>query len=130
MEQRKDYVERQISTLGLLLNKLFSNGRFVNENLTEEDIFCNIDEIINLDLRNVMVTEALLSSFINSGMINRDDILKIITIMMMSVENGESSSKILDNILVMANYIQSESEEYLFNIHIIIKKVKLILLTN
>ncbi|KKX51837.1 hypothetical protein [Sphingobacterium sp. IITKGP-BTPF85] len=130
MEQRKDYVERQISTLGLLLNKLFSNGRFVNENLTEEDIFCNIDEIINLDLRNVMVTEALLSSFINSGMINRDDILKIITIMMMSVENGESSSKILDNILVMANYIQSDSEEYLFNIHIIIKKVKLILLTN
>ncbi len=124
MEQRQDYLEKQINNLGLVLNKILSNTKFLDEENSVEHFFSIVKEQIGSDLQSTVISKEILFSFENSGQINRDNIFDIVDIMLLLQNNHNTSTAVLKNILVILDYLQSTSKDYSFDIHLKIKKIK------
>lgn len=124
MEQRQDYLEKQINDLGLVLNKILSNTKFLDEKNSIEHFFSFVKEKIGVDLQRTIISEDLLFSLTNSGQISRENIFEIIDIMLLLHNNGDVSTAELKNTLVMLDYIQSTSKDYSFDIHLKMKKIE------
>ena len=81
MEQRQDYLEKQINNLGLVLNKILSNTKLLDEENGVKHFFSLVQEQTGVDLQRTIISKDLLFSLTNSGQISRENIFEIIDIM-------------------------------------------------
>lgn len=124
MEQRQDYLEKQINNLGLVLNKILSNTKLLDEENGVKHFFSLVQEQTGVDLQRTIISKDLLFSLTNSGQISRENIFEIIDIMLLLHNNDDVSTAELKNTLVMLDYIQSTSKDYSFDIHLKMKKIE------
>jgi len=123
MEQRQDYIEKQINNLGLFLSKILSDPKSLDEE-GAIDFFSLVKEQIGIDPQSTDVSEELLSSLADAGRINRDNIADMANVLLLLENNGNASTKVLKNVLVMLNYLQSRSRDYSFDLHLKMRKIE------
>jgi len=124
MEQRQDYLEKQINNLGLVLNKILSNADLLDREDGRERFFSLVKGQIGVGLQSTVVSEELLSSLADADQINRDNILDIVDVLLLLEKSGNASLVALKNALAMLGYVQTRSQDYSFDIHIKMKKIE------
>lgn len=117
MEQRNDYIERQITEFGKALQrtlKFDDKGESVIQDL---DFFSIAKETLEIDLENKIISKELLILLLDSNVLDKIDVLNIIEIVDYHIGKKTASGVLLKNMLTLIDYIQ-EAEQYSFKLHL------------
>lgn len=116
MEQRKDYIERQITEFGKALQRILGFDSEGESVIHDDDLFVVLKGTLGVDLENEIISRESLILLLDSNVIDRIEIVKMIEILEYRIKNKFTTTVLLKNLLALIDYIQ-ESGQYSLEFH-------------
>ncbi|GEM_PF-2723279 len=116
MEQRKDYIERQITEFGKALQRILGFDSEGESVIHDDDLFSVSKEILGIDLENEIISRESLILLLDSNVLDGIEIVKMIEILEYRIKNKITTTVLLKNLLALIDYIQ-ESGQYSLELH-------------